>query len=115
MSEHKKHASHERKRELHKKLEKAKIYKKKVQDIAHDLFVQYKNGRIGYYEYQNKLRDNFDNKSVKDWISHYDEHISIYKKHLRHHEKLFSREKKKSFVKLGLLGLGILLLISVFY
>ena len=67
MSEHKKHASHERKRELHKKLEKAKIYKKKVQDIAHDLFVQYKNGRIGYYEYKNNYT--IDNRS-SDFYRH---------------------------------------------
>ncbi len=88
----------EKRKEIERRIEKAKEYKKEVVDIASKLLSQYKDEEITKEEYNEKLKGAFKEKSAQEWLDYYDHYISNCKNLLEKCDKdIRQRTIKLSF------------------
>ncbi|MEK6882547.1 MAG: hypothetical protein AABY22_23200, partial [Nanoarchaeota archaeon] len=98
---------------LKKEIEKLESYKKRILNYVNNLKDKHLKKELTYYEYELKINEKLDGKTIQEWLDYYNAHIKKFEGYIKREEKKF--KIKCALPIIALLVFIPLLIISFFY
>jgi len=99
---------------LKQEIKACEKYKKRLSQHVQKLKDKCINKKISYYEYETFINKKLDNKTIKQWIIHYNSHIQTCEKKIKKLEKRFKIKKTLPIILVSITIISILIM-SIFY